>query len=153
MRFLQSSFLLDIDSRDLMQRPHVIKCGTCRWNFQTTEHHETWKQRLFNQLAKGSISKNIPKMLFFPAVLIALVGLLPQHSRAHNIQLGAHSRECFHEQLHKDDKMTVTFQVGDREFGGSGSLEIDFWVRLHLITSLVRVNHDCMILTWILPYD
>lgn len=24
--------------------------------------------------------------------------------------------------------MTVTFQVGDREFGGSGNLEIDFWV-------------------------
>lgn len=47
---------------------------------------------------------------------------------AHNIQLKAHSRECFHETLHKDDLMTVTFQVGDREFGGSGNLEIDFWV-------------------------
>jgi len=47
---------------------------------------------------------------------------------SHNIQMGAHSRECFHEQLHKDDKMTVTFQVGDREFGGAGNLEIDFWV-------------------------
>ncbi|KAK4993570.1 p24 complex component [Elasticomyces elasticus] len=40
----------------------------------------------------------------------------------------SHSRECFHEQLHKDDKMTVTFQVGDREFGGSGNLEVDFWI-------------------------
>lgn len=47
---------------------------------------------------------------------------------AHNIQLRAHSRECFHETLHKDDRMTVSFQVGDREFGGSGNLEIDFWV-------------------------
>ncbi|KAJ5628111.1 hypothetical protein N7490_010339 [Penicillium lividum] len=47
---------------------------------------------------------------------------------AHTIQLKAHSRECFHENLHKDDLMTVTFQVGDREFGGSGNLEIDFWV-------------------------
>lgn len=47
---------------------------------------------------------------------------------AHNIQMRAHSRECFHESLHKDDKMTVTFQVGDREFGGSGNLDIDFWV-------------------------
>ena len=57
---------------------------------------------------------------------------------AHNIQLGAHSRECFHEALRKDDKMTVTFQVGDREFGGSGNIEIDFWVRLaamYLITA------------------
>lgn len=48
---------------------------------------------------------------------------------AHNIQLKAHTRECFHEELHKDDKMTVTFQVGDREFGGSGNLDIDFYVR------------------------
>ncbi|KAI9844046.1 MAG: p24 complex component [Thelocarpon superellum] len=47
---------------------------------------------------------------------------------AHNIQLGAHSRECFHEQLHKGDKMSVTYQVGDREFGGSGNLEIDFFI-------------------------
>lgn len=26
--------------------------------------------------------------------------------------------------------MTVTFQVGDREFGGAGNLEMDFWVSL-----------------------
>lgn len=58
------------------------------------------------------------------ATALAVVGL----SAAHNIQLKAHSRECFHEQLHVDDKMTVTFQVGDREFGGSGNLDIDFWV-------------------------
>ena len=48
---------------------------------------------------------------------------------AHNIALKAHTRECFYEELHKDDKMTVTFQVGDREFGGAGNLEIDFYVR------------------------
>ena len=53
-------------------------------------------------------------------------------SHAHNIQLRSHSRECFHETLHKDDKMTVTFQVGDREFGGSGNLDVDFWVRTTL---------------------
>ena len=61
-------------------------------------------------------------------VLSALLSLLTA-TIAHNINLGAHSRECFHEVLHKDDKMTVTFQVGDREFGGAGNLEIDFWVR------------------------
>ena len=61
--------------------------------------------------------------------LLTLASLLSRVA-AHNIQLGAHSRECFHEQLHKDDKMTVTFQVGDREFGGAGNLEIDFWVRI-----------------------
>ena len=62
-------------------------------------------------------------------------------SLAHNIQLGAHSRECFHEELHKGDRMTVTFQVGDREFGGSGNLEIDFIVRIPLLLrSLCRVQ-------------
>ncbi|EMD01314.1 hypothetical protein BAUCODRAFT_60789 [Baudoinia panamericana UAMH 10762] len=64
-------------------------------------------------------------------VLIISVTLtaLPRLGYAHNIQMKAHSRECFHEELHKEDKMTVTFQVGDREFGGSGNLDIDFWVQ------------------------
>jgi p24 family protein beta-1 len=60
--------------------------------------------------------------------LLLAAGLL-QAAAAHNIQLPAHGRECFHETLHKDDKMTVSFQVGDREFGNAGNLDIDFWVR------------------------
>ncbi|KAH0536410.1 hypothetical protein FGG08_006708 [Glutinoglossum americanum] len=59
--------------------------------------------------------------------LLVLSGFLGA-AAAHNIQMGAHARECFHEHLHKDDKMTVTFQVGDREFGGASNMEIDFWV-------------------------
>ena len=76
---------------------------------------------------------------------LALLGasLLPLAAFAHNIQLTAHSRECFHEVLHKDDKMTVTFQVGDREFGGAGNLELDFWVSAlygqgHMLAHLYR---------------
>ena len=65
--------------------------------------------------------------LFSFQLLLSLLSLLVL-GHAHNIQMRAHSRECFHETLHKDDKMTVTFQVGDREFGGSGNLDIDFWV-------------------------
>jgi p24 family protein beta-1 len=63
------------------------------------------------------------------SLLAAFLGLAAVAS-AHNIQMKAHTRECFHEELHADDKMTVTFQVGDREFGGSGNLDIDFWVSL-----------------------
>jgi hypothetical protein len=67
-------------------------------------------------------------MRFSPsAALLAMGGLLGV-AAAHNIQMGSHSKECFHEQLHKDDKMTVTFQVGDREFGSASNMEIDFWV-------------------------
>ena len=61
------------------------------------------------------------------ATIAALTGWLGV-GLAHNIQLRAHTRECFHEELHKDDKMTVTFQVGDREFGGAANLDIDFYV-------------------------
>ncbi|KAL1953546.1 hypothetical protein VTO42DRAFT_2602 [Malbranchea cinnamomea] len=57
----------------------------------------------------------------------ATLGLFGATS-AHNILLRAHSRECFHENLHRGDQMTVTFQTGDREFGGSGNLDINFWV-------------------------
>lgn len=67
-------------------------------------------------------------ILSFIASFLALAG----SSAAHNIALKAHSRECFHETLHADDKMTVTFQVADREFGGSGNLDIDFWVSTSL---------------------
>ncbi|KAK2595233.1 p24 complex component [Conoideocrella luteorostrata] len=51
-----------------------------------------------------------------------------QVASAHNIVLPAHGIECFHESLHRDDKMTVTFQTGDREFGSAGNLDIDFWI-------------------------
>ncbi|KAK2811053.1 hypothetical protein FQN50_002388 [Emmonsiellopsis sp. PD_5] len=61
------------------------------------------------------------------AVVVSLLGWIGAAS-SHNILLRAHSRECFHEELHKDDRMTVTFQTGDREFGGSGNLDINFWV-------------------------
>jgi hypothetical protein len=70
----------------------------------------------------------IAKMLFSSFGLLAAASSLLSMTAAHNIQMKAHQRECFHEALHKDDTMTVSFQVGDREFGGSGNLEIDFWV-------------------------
>ncbi|RMJ24791.1 Endosomal [Aspergillus sp. HF37] len=60
-------------------------------------------------------------------LLVTLLGWITA-TAAHTIQLKSHSRECFHEELHRDDRMTISFQVGDREFGGSGNLEIDFWV-------------------------
>lgn len=77
------------------------------------------------------------KMRFSAAAAITALGCMFSSVSAHNIQLKAHTRECFHEQLHVDDKMTVTFQVGDREFGGSGNLEIDFWV----IWEMVNLYH------------
>ncbi|WYZ34904.1 hypothetical protein EsH8_I_001180 [Colletotrichum jinshuiense] len=67
--------------------------------------------------------------MFFPSVSKLLLAAGFVHSAlAHNIQLPAHGRECFHETLHRDDKMTVTYQVGDREFGSAGNLDIDFWI-------------------------
>ena len=65
-------------------------------------------------------------MRIFTPLLSALT-LLATIS-AHGIQLYPHARECFFEELHKGDRMSVSYQVSDREFGSSGSLEIDFWV-------------------------
>lgn len=79
-------------------------------------------------------------MLFPSFAILAAASSLLSFATAHNIQMKAHQRECFHEQLHKGDKMTVTFQVGDREFGGSGNLEIDFWVRQYGVEALREVN-------------
>lgn len=74
---------------------------------------------------------SIPKLLLAAGVLLGAAA-------AHNIQLPAHGRECFHENLHREDKMTVTFQVGDREFGSAGNLDIDFWVCL--TSAWLRLN-------------
>ena len=72
---------------------------------------------------------------------IAVLSLLSQLSSAHNIQLAPHSRECFYETLHKDDRMAVTFQVGDREFGGAGNLEVDFWVRFKNFSGFAKEKY------------
>ncbi|KAL7778693.1 hypothetical protein CFE70_008194 [Pyrenophora teres f. teres 0-1] len=74
-------------------------------------------------------------MMFPSLAIFAAASSLLSFATAHNIQMKAHQRECFHESLHKEDRMTVTFQVGDREFGGSGNLEIDFWVHERGVSS------------------
>ncbi|PNY21036.1 Uncharacterized protein TCAP_07294 [Tolypocladium capitatum] len=46
---------------------------------------------------------------------------------AHTILLSAHGLECFYENLHREDKMTVTFQVGDH-LSSASNLDVDFWI-------------------------
>ncbi|ORY90161.1 emp24/gp25L/p24 family/GOLD-domain-containing protein [Leucosporidium creatinivorum] len=58
-----------------------------------------------------------------PAALVALC-LLVTPARAHTIDLAASSKECFFEDLHAEDKMTVTYQVA-----GGGHLDVDFWMK------------------------
>jgi len=42
---------------------------------------------------------------------------------SHLVEVPAGKKECFFEDLHVNDKMTVTYQVG-----GGGHLDIDFWL-------------------------
>ncbi|KIL68285.1 hypothetical protein M378DRAFT_191260 [Amanita muscaria Koide BX008] len=49
--------------------------------------------------------------------------LLTSLASAHLIEVPAGHKDCFFEDLHKNDKMTVTYQVG-----GGGHLDIDFWL-------------------------
>ncbi|KAF8220362.1 supernatant protein factor, C-terminal domain-containing protein [Tricholoma matsutake] len=41
----------------------------------------------------------------------------------HLVEVVAGTKDCFFEDLHKNDQMTVTYQVG-----GGGHLDIDFWL-------------------------
>ncbi|KAI5857961.1 emp24/gp25L/p24 family/GOLD-domain-containing protein [Tricharina praecox] len=63
------------------------------------------------------------------STLILGVAALAVSAAAHSIQLHPHTRDCYHETLHREDRMTVSYQVGDREFGSAGNLEIDFWIQ------------------------
>lgn len=56
-----------------------------------------------------------------PWLILSLLFL----TSAHMIEVGASRKECFFEDLHEHDQMTVTYQVGE-----GGHLDIDFWVRL-----------------------
>ncbi|GAA5914448.1 hypothetical protein JCM5296_002142 [Sporobolomyces johnsonii] len=58
--------------------------------------------------------------LFLSVLALALAPL----ARAHTIDLDAGTKDCFFEDLHAEDKMTVTYQVA-----GGGHLDIDFWMR------------------------
>jgi hypothetical protein len=51
-----------------------------------------------------------------------ILSLLSSSISAHLIEVTAGKKECFFEDLHINDKMTVTFQVAD-----GGYLDIDFW--------------------------
>ncbi|KAF7355079.1 Supernatant protein factor [Mycena sanguinolenta] len=57
------------------------------------------------------------------AAWLSALFLLPTLLSAHLIDVEAGKKECFFEDLHKHDKMTVTYQVG-----GGGHLDIDFWL-------------------------
>ncbi|KAL1946749.1 hypothetical protein VTO73DRAFT_14853 [Trametes versicolor] len=63
---------------------------------------------------------------YTPALLnmwLALLLVVPLLVSGHMIEVPASKKECFFEDLHINDKMTVTYQVG-----GGGHLDIDFWL-------------------------
>ncbi|KAH8929792.1 supernatant protein factor, C-terminal domain-containing protein [Atractiella rhizophila] len=57
-------------------------------------------------------------------VPIILFLLWPLLALSHTIDIAAGGKECFFEELHAEDKMTVTYQVA-----GGGHLDINFWVK------------------------
>ncbi|KDE02371.1 hypothetical protein MVLG_07073 [Microbotryum lychnidis-dioicae p1A1 Lamole] len=56
-------------------------------------------------------------------VVVVVAFLFVSVVHAHTIDVGAAVKECFFEDLHTEDKMTVTYQVA-----GGGHLDIDFWL-------------------------
>ncbi|KDN42297.1 supernatant protein factor, C-terminal domain-containing protein [Tilletiaria anomala UBC 951] len=71
----------------------------------------------------GASGRSLPPRRMWSAclavALLACIALLP--ARAHMIELLPASKECFFEDLHIGDQMTLTYQVG----GGGGHLDID----------------------------
>jgi hypothetical protein len=93
--------------------------------FTTTNHvtEASFNTRTHSRLRPARIAMRFTSLIFGAAALVA-------SAAAHSIHLNPHARECFHENLHREDRMTVSYQVGDREFGSAGNLEIDFWASL-----------------------
>ncbi|PSR73096.1 hypothetical protein PHLCEN_2v11043 [Hermanssonia centrifuga] len=58
-----------------------------------------------------------------PTMWMSLVLFFLVSVSAHMMEVPASKKECFFEDLHVNDKMTVTYQVG-----GGGHLDIDFWM-------------------------
>ena len=71
--------------------------------------------------------------LYFSCFLILTI--LTSFISAHLIEVAAGKKECFFEDLHLNDKMTVTYQVAE-----GGYLDIDFWVK------------TCYIFVVLIPY-
>ncbi|KAF8974641.1 emp24/gp25L/p24 family/GOLD-domain-containing protein [Flammula alnicola] len=54
---------------------------------------------------------------------LTILFIIPFLVSAHLVEIPAGKKECFFEDLHVHDKMTVTYQVGE-----GGHLDIDFWL-------------------------
>ncbi|KAH7930020.1 supernatant protein factor, C-terminal domain-containing protein [Leucogyrophana mollusca] len=61
-------------------------------------------------------------------ICFSLLTLLPVLVSPHMIEIPASKKECFFEDLHEHDQMSVTYQVGE-----GGHLDIDFWVGAHAL--------------------
>ncbi|KIK44480.1 hypothetical protein CY34DRAFT_802682 [Suillus luteus UH-Slu-Lm8-n1] len=57
-----------------------------------------------------------------PWLVLSILSLI-SYASAHMIEVTASRKECFFEDLHEHDQMTVTYQVGE-----GGHLDIDFWL-------------------------
>ncbi len=93
----------------------VPRYCSVEWNGRTENH------RKLTPSNHPSIHNPPPTMRWLG--MLGLVGL----ASCHNILLLPHARECYHEIIHKDDKMAVSYQVGDRG-GYTGELDIEFWI-------------------------
>lgn len=69
-----------------------------------------------------------------PWLVLSILSLI-SYASSHMIEVTASRKECFFEDLHEHDQMTVTYQVGE-----GGHLDIDFWVCL--MSKLVMLESD-----------
>ncbi|KAI9222159.1 supernatant protein factor C-terminal domain-containing protein [Blastocladiella britannica] len=76
-------------------------------------------------------------------VLVALLALMVTVATALTIRVPPYEQQCFFEELVKDQRLSITYQVGD-----GGQLDVDFWVTdptgniLHIINKESTGSHD-----------
>ncbi|KAF9452200.1 supernatant protein factor, C-terminal domain-containing protein [Macrolepiota fuliginosa MF-IS2] len=63
------------------------------------------------------------RLLYTLSTVFSVLVILPLLASGHAIEVAAGKKDCFFEDLHVHDKMTVSYQVG-----GGGHLDIDFWL-------------------------
>lgn len=69
-------------------------------------------------------------MKFTGVGFLLMASMLMAVQAAHNVLLPPHGKQCFFENLKKNDEFEVSFQVGSRDPQNAEQLKADFYVSI-----------------------
>ncbi|EGW33963.1 uncharacterized protein SPAPADRAFT_59374 [Spathaspora passalidarum NRRL Y-27907] len=68
------------------------------------------------------------------SIVLFLISLVT----AHNVLLAPYGKQCFFENLKKNDELAISFQVGSRDPKNSEQYDVDFWINSPQGQTLVK---------------